>query len=79
MKITKQRLKEIIKEELLERFGPRDRDKLISRVKMLLMHSTLDEEGFAELTRLVYDLENRYPIPERKPRPGEVQFFEPAE
>ncbi len=76
MKITKQRLKEIIKEELLERLGARDRDKLVSRIKRLLLHSTIDEEGFAALTRLVHNLEKQYPIPERRPRRGEVQFFE---
>ena len=79
MKITKQRLKEIIKEELLERLDPRDRDELVSRVKRLLLHSAIDEEGLAALTRLVHDLEKQYPIPERKPRRGEVQFFEEAE
>jgi len=76
MKITTQTLKEIIKEELLERLDPRDRDELVSRVKRLLLHSTIDEEGFAALTRLVHDLEKQYPIPEREPRRGDVQFFE---
>ena len=79
MKITKQRLRQIIKEELLERLGPRDRDDLVARIKMLLLHSTIDEEGFAALTRLVHNLEKQYPIPERPHRRGDVQFFEEAE
>ena len=76
MKLTKQQLKEIIKEEINERLGPRDRDQLVARVKRLLLHAPIDEEGFAALTRLVHDLEQRYPVPERQPKRGEAQVWD---
>lgn len=73
MKISKTRLKEIIKEELQT---ARASSSLPQRVKSLLTDTAIDEEAVASLAKLVYDLELRFPVPTRVPRPGEVQFFE---
>ena len=75
MKITKQKIREMIKEEL----SNQDKDKLLGRVQSLFLHTSIDEAGFAELARVVYDLEKRFPIPEREPQRGEVQFFDRGE
>jgi|ETNvirnome_2_130_1030620.scaffolds.fasta_scaffold34887_2 hypothetical protein len=76
MKLTKQRLEKMIREELMnERLTTSDRKSLAERVSFLIMNAPIDEEAFAELTRLVHSLEEKFPIPEREPRPGEVQFF----
>jgi hypothetical protein len=70
MKLTKQRLREIIKEELAtERLSGADKENLVSRVKKLLMHSLIDEEGVATLTQTVHELEGLYPVP----REGEAE------
>ena len=64
MKITRQRLKEIIKEELTtEELSGTDKENLVSRVKKLLMHTLIDEEGLSTLTRVVHELEGLYPVP----------------
>jgi hypothetical protein len=73
MKISKTRLKEIIKEELQT---ARASSSLPHRVKSLLADTAIDEEAISSLTKLVYDLERRFPVPTREPRRGEVQFFE---
>ena len=62
MKLTKAKLKRLIKEELAtERLSGTDKENLVSRVKKLLMHSLIDEEGVAALTQVVHKLEGLYP------------------
>jgi regulator of sirC expression with transglutaminase-like and TPR domain len=63
MKISKAKLRQIIKEELAtEWLSGTDKENLVSRVKKLLMHSLIDEEGVATLTRVVHELEGLYPV-----------------
>jgi len=77
MKLTKQRLKEIIKEELAtERLSGTDKENLVSRVKKLLMHSLIDEDGLAALTQVVHELEGLYPVP-RQPEAEEEDWTKP--
>jgi hypothetical protein len=79
MKITKQRLREIIKEELAtERLSGTDKENLVSRVKKLLMHSLIDEEGLATLTQVVHELEGLYPG-RREPEVEEEDWTKPEE
>ena len=62
MKISKAKLRQIIKEELANDELLDKKADLVSRVKKLLMHSLIDEEGVATLTRVVHELEGLYPV-----------------